>query len=229
MSGHQYNSVLRSGLTRRLWAIIALAMLVPVTLAVVSHWLEAEERRARLQNQELTALSRDKASSLLFNARAIPADFSRDLEGRYLVVLDGAGAARFSNAPVPDELVQLFAHRSPHAMDAPSSTTIPRPMLPTISPSISRMRELMLGLAKCPSQTEKKTSRVRGLVPAMELDSGSLWSSKSAGRSSRRVGRMTSKPMSGVRRFMRNGSGERRVPSGLVWRRASAGVRQRLT
>jgi diguanylate cyclase (GGDEF)-like protein len=124
MSGHPYNSVLRSGLTRRLWIIIALAMLVPVSLALVSHWLEAEERRASLQNQELIALSRDKASSLLFNARRVPSDFSRDLEGRYLVVLDGAGAARFSNAPVPDELVQLFAHRSPHAVDAPSSTTI---------------------------------------------------------------------------------------------------------
>ena len=123
MSGHPYNSVLRSGLTRRLWLIIAFAMLVPVSLAVVSHWLEAEERHASLQNQELTALSRDKASSLLFNSRAVPADFVRDLEGRYLVVLDGAGAARFSNAPVPEELVQLFARRSPHAVDAPGGTT----------------------------------------------------------------------------------------------------------
>ncbi len=124
MSGHQYNSVLRSGLTRRLWLIIAFAMLVPVSLALVSHWLEAEERRASLQNQELTALSRDKASSLLFNARKVPGDFMRDLDGRYLVVLDGTGAARYTNAPVPEELVQLFAHRSPHAVDAPSSTTI---------------------------------------------------------------------------------------------------------
>ncbi len=119
-----YNSVLRSGLTRRLWAIISLAMLVPVGIAVLSHWFDAEERRASLQNQELVALSRDKASTLLFNSREVPKDFARSLEGRYLVVLDGAGVARFSNAPVPDELVQLFAKRAPHAVDAPAGTTI---------------------------------------------------------------------------------------------------------
>src|SRR5688572_28465439 len=124
MSQSPYNSVLRSGLTRRLWVLICLAMLIPVTIAMVSHWLEAEDRRASLQNQELIALSRDKASTLLFTARALPGDFARGLEGRYLVVLDGAGSARFSNTPVPDELVQLFAHRSPHAIDAPSGTTI---------------------------------------------------------------------------------------------------------
>ena len=119
-----YNSVLRSGLTRRLWLIICLAMLVPVGIAVVSHWFGTEERRATLQNQELIALSRDKAASLLFNTRNAPADFQRGLEGRYLVVLDGAGAARFSNTPVPDELGQLFARRAPHAVDTPSGTTI---------------------------------------------------------------------------------------------------------
>ena len=124
MSGKPYNSVLRSGLTRRLWLIIALAMLVPVCIAVMSHWFEAEERRATLQNQELIALSRDKASTLLFNSRALPADFAGGLEGRYLLLLDGAGVARFSSSPMPEELVQLFARRAPHAVDAPSGTTI---------------------------------------------------------------------------------------------------------
>jgi diguanylate cyclase (GGDEF)-like protein len=124
MGGTPYNSVLRSGLTRRLWLIIALAMLVPVSIAVLWHWIEAEERRASLQNQELIALSRDKASMLLFNARELPADFDRTLEGRYLVVLDGAGAARFSSSPVSEELVQLFARRTPHAVDAPGGTTL---------------------------------------------------------------------------------------------------------
>ncbi|HEX6636886.1 MAG TPA: EAL domain-containing protein [Steroidobacteraceae bacterium] len=124
MGGKPYNSVLRSGLTRRLWLIICIAMLVPVGIAVLSHWFEAEERRATLQNQELVALSRDKASTLLFNARAVPGEFTRGLEGRYLVVLDGAGSARFSNAPVPEELVQLFARRAPHAVEVPNGTTI---------------------------------------------------------------------------------------------------------
>ncbi|HEX6637996.1 MAG TPA: hypothetical protein VF033_10095, partial [Steroidobacteraceae bacterium] len=101
MSGSPYNSVLRSGLTRRLWLVIGFAMLVPVAIAVLSHWFEAEERRASLQNQELVALSRDKASTLLFNSRAVPADFARGLDGRYLVVLDGAGVARFTSATVP--------------------------------------------------------------------------------------------------------------------------------
>lgn len=124
MGGTPYNSVLRSGLTRRLWLIVCIATLIPVGIAVLSHWFEAEERRANLQNQELIALSRDKASTLLFNARALSDDFTRGLEGRYLVVLDGAGAARFANTPVSEELVQLFARRAPHAVDAPSSTTI---------------------------------------------------------------------------------------------------------
>jgi diguanylate cyclase (GGDEF)-like protein len=124
MSGTPYNSVLRSGLTRRLWLIISLAMLIPVAIAVLSHWLETEDRNTRLQNQELIALSRDKASVLLFGDRQLPADFARGLDGRYLVVLDGARAARYSNAPVPDELVQLFAQRAPHAVDAPSGTTV---------------------------------------------------------------------------------------------------------
>lgn len=57
MSANPYNSVLRSSLTRRLWLAITLAMLVPVGLALVSRWFEAEERRASLQNQELTTLS----------------------------------------------------------------------------------------------------------------------------------------------------------------------------
>jgi diguanylate cyclase (GGDEF)-like protein len=124
MSGNPYSSVLSSGLTRRLWLIISLAMLVPVGLASLSRWFEAEERRANHQNEELTALSRDKASSLLFNSRGVPEDFARGLDGRYLVVLDGAGAARFSSSPVPDELVQLFGKRVPRAGDEPGGTTI---------------------------------------------------------------------------------------------------------
>ncbi|HEV7609100.1 MAG TPA: EAL domain-containing protein [Steroidobacteraceae bacterium] len=124
MSRNQYNSVLRSGLTRRLWLVIALAMLIPVGLALFSRWFEAEERRANLQNQELTTLSREKASTLLFNSRHYPGDFIQGLEGRYLVVLDGAGTQLFSSSPVPPVLVQLFERRAPHAVDAPSGTTI---------------------------------------------------------------------------------------------------------
>ena len=124
MSANQYNSVLRNGLTRRLWLVITLAMLIPVGLALFSRWFEAEERRASLQNQELTSLSREKASTLLFNSREIPADFARGLEGRFLVVLDGAGNARFSSSPVPDELMQLIERRAPNADDAPGRTTV---------------------------------------------------------------------------------------------------------
>jgi len=124
MSSNQYNSVLRSGLTRRLWLIITLAMLIPVGLALFSRWFEAEERRASLQNQELTSLSREKASTLLFNSREIPSDFARGLEGRFLVVLDGAGTARFSSSPVPEELMQLIERRAPNADDAQGRTTI---------------------------------------------------------------------------------------------------------
>jgi len=124
MSSNQYNSVLRNGLTRRLWLIITLAMLIPVGLALFSRWFEAEERRASLQNQELTALSREKASTLLFNSREIPSDFARGLESRFLVVLDGAGTARFSSSPVPDELMQLIEHRAPNADDVQGRTTV---------------------------------------------------------------------------------------------------------
>ncbi|MEO8018952.1 MAG: EAL domain-containing protein [Pseudomonadota bacterium] len=124
MSRNQYNSVLRSGLTRRLWLVIAVAMLIPVGLALFSRWFDAEERRENLQNQELNTLSREKASTLLFNARHYPGDFAHGLDGRYLVVLDGAGTALFSSSPVPQELVQLFERRAPHAVDALSGTTI---------------------------------------------------------------------------------------------------------
>jgi diguanylate cyclase (GGDEF)-like protein len=124
MSGNPYNSVLRSGLTRRLWVIISVAMLVPVGLAVVSRWFDAEERRANEQNQELTTLSREKAATLLFNARGVPDDFARGLEGRYLVVLDGTGNTRFSSSPVPDDLITLFGRRASYAVGAPGGTTI---------------------------------------------------------------------------------------------------------
>ena len=124
MSGTPYNSVLRSGLTRRLWLILCLAMLLPTSIALLSHWLEVEQRRVSLQNQELIALSRDKASTLLFNGRNVPEDFARGLDGRHMVVLDGAGNTRFSNTPVPDELLQVFVKRVPLAVDAPSGTTI---------------------------------------------------------------------------------------------------------
>jgi diguanylate cyclase (GGDEF)-like protein len=124
MSGKPYNSVLRSGLTRRLWLIISVAMLIPTSIALLSHWLEVEERRVSLQNQELIALSRDKASTLLFHSRQPPADFARDLDGRYLAVLDGAGNSRFSNTTVPDELEQVFARRAPHVGTTPGSTHI---------------------------------------------------------------------------------------------------------
>jgi diguanylate cyclase (GGDEF)-like protein len=109
---------------RRLWIIISIAMLIPVGLGVLSRWFEAEDRRASQQNQELMALARDKASTLLFNSRGVPEDYARGLDGRYLVVLDGLGASRFSSSPVPEELVQLFARRSTHAVDAPGGTTI---------------------------------------------------------------------------------------------------------
>src|SRR3954470_21101381 len=124
MSGNPYSSVLRSGLTRRLWLVISIAMLIPVGLSILSRWFEAEERRATLQNQELSALSRDRASALLVNGRETPVDFTHGLDGRYLVVLDGAGTARFVSAPIGDELVDLFAHRAPHAVDAHGATTI---------------------------------------------------------------------------------------------------------
>src|SRR5689334_9491410 len=124
MSGTPYSSVLRSGLTRRLWLLISIAMLIPVGLGVLSRWFEAEEHRANVQNQELAALSRDKASSLLFNSRATPEDFARGLDGRYLVVLDGAGGARFASSPMPDELISLFGRRAPHAIGATDNTTI---------------------------------------------------------------------------------------------------------
>jgi diguanylate cyclase (GGDEF)-like protein len=124
MGGNPYNSVLRSGLTRRLWLIIALAMLIPVSIAVLSRWFEAEERGARLQNQELTALSRDKASTLMFSARVVPEHFDEGLDGRFLVVLDGAGSARYRSSPVPDDVVQFFTRRAPNAVDAPGGTTI---------------------------------------------------------------------------------------------------------
>ena len=124
MSRNPYNSVLRSGLTRRLWVVIATAMFIPVGLALFSRWFEAEERRANLQNQELTTLSREKASTLLFNARKYPRDFAQGLDGRYLVVLDGAGTPLFSSSTVPQELVQLFERRAPQVVDAPSGTTI---------------------------------------------------------------------------------------------------------
>lgn len=124
MSANPYNSILRSGLTRRLWLLITLAMLIPVSIAVLSRWFEAEERRARLQNQELSALARDKASTLMFSARAVPEDFTNGLDGRFLVVLDGSGVARYRSSPVPEELVQLFRRRAPTAVDAPGGTTI---------------------------------------------------------------------------------------------------------
>jgi diguanylate cyclase (GGDEF)-like protein len=124
MSGGPYNSVLRSGVTRRIWLVVAIAMLIPVSLAMFTRWFEAEERRASLQNQELSALSRDKASAFLFNGRVIPQDFARGLEGRYLVLLDATGAARFSSTPVPEELVRPFGQRVSHAVDAPGGTTI---------------------------------------------------------------------------------------------------------
>ena len=124
MSANPYNSVLRSGLTRRLWLLITLAMLVPLSLSLLSRWFDAEETRASLQNQELTALSRDKASTLLFSSRAVPEDFAYGLDGRYLVVLDGGGTARYRSSPVPEELVQLFGRRARQAEYAPSGTTI---------------------------------------------------------------------------------------------------------
>ncbi len=124
MSANPHNSVLRNGLTRRLWAVMTLAMLIPVGLALFSRWFEAEERRASQQNQELTTLSRDKASTLLFNSRQVPGDFTRGLDGRYLVVLDGAGNTLFSSSTVPDELVQLLERRALNAEDTPGATTV---------------------------------------------------------------------------------------------------------
>jgi diguanylate cyclase (GGDEF)-like protein len=124
MSGNPYSSVLRSSLTRRLWIFIGVAMLIPVGLGLLSRWFEAEERRTSLQNQELTALSRDKASSLLFNSKIVPDDFARGLEGRYLVVLNGVGTALYSSSPVPEELISLFGRRAPQVLDTPGSTTV---------------------------------------------------------------------------------------------------------
>ena len=124
MSGNPYNSVLRNGFTRRLWLLIFIAMLVPLGLGLFSRWFEAEERRVALQNQELSAVSREKASTLLFNDRVIAPDFARGLADRYLVVLDGAGVARFSSTKMPDELVQLFGRHASHAVDAPGGATL---------------------------------------------------------------------------------------------------------
>src|SRR5262245_46059803 len=124
MSGTPYNSVLRSGVTRHIWLIVFLAMLVPVSLALFARWFEAEERRVALQNQELRALSRDKASALLFNGGELPGNFASGLEGRYLVVLDAHGTARFSSTPVPAELVELFSRRALQGAESPGGTSL---------------------------------------------------------------------------------------------------------
>jgi hypothetical protein len=50
------------------------------------------------QNQELSALSRDKASTLMFSARWCQA--ANGLDGRFLVVFDGTGGARYRSSPV---------------------------------------------------------------------------------------------------------------------------------
>jgi len=124
MSGNPYNSVLRSGLTRRLWLIIALAMLIPLGVAFVTRWLADEDRRAAHQNQDLTSLSRERAATLLFNGGEVPQDFARGLAGRYLVVLDGSGSALYSNTAVPDELLQLFHRRAGTSAAVTGDTTL---------------------------------------------------------------------------------------------------------
>src|SRR5688500_9863061 len=108
MSANPCSSVLRSGLTRRLWPAIALAMLIPVGLSEFSRWFEADERLANLRSRGLMTLSRAKASGLLFIARGLPSGFARGLDGRQLALLDGVGSTRYSSSPVPQELVQLF-------------------------------------------------------------------------------------------------------------------------
>ena len=60
----------------------------------------------------------------MFSARVVPEDFANGLDGRFLVVLDGTGAARYRSSPVPEELVQLFGRRAPNTVDAPGGTTI---------------------------------------------------------------------------------------------------------
>src|SRR5438552_17027753 len=124
MSSSPYNSVLRSSLTRRLWLIISLAMLIPVGVVFITPWLADEQRRADHQNQELTSLSRERAATLLFNGEVVPLDFARGFAGRYLVVLDGSGSAHYSNTAVPDELLQLFHRRADGSAAVSGDTTL---------------------------------------------------------------------------------------------------------
>ena len=59
------------------------------------------------------ALARQGVDAAVQFARVVPEDFASGLDGRYLVVLDGTGAARYRSSPVPEELVQLV--RAPRA------------------------------------------------------------------------------------------------------------------
>ena len=116
MSASPYNSILRSGLLRRLWLIVALAMAIPVALLYATHLLAEAERTAEQQGRQLMALSRERAATLLFNQQIVPPDFARGLGDQYLVVLDRTGTARFSNTAIPEELVQLFHRRACRVM-----------------------------------------------------------------------------------------------------------------
>ena len=78
MSGNPYNSVLRSGLTRRLWLIITLAMLIPVGIAMLSRWFEAEERRAQpAEPGTHGAVARQGVDAAVQLARVVPEDFAQ--------------------------------------------------------------------------------------------------------------------------------------------------------
>ena len=105
-------AVSESGFGRRVLAVVAAAVLLPLLLSLIVGTDRLLEQRAELARAQLASLAHSQAVVLAESSDGIPRDFATRLNGRYAAVVDQAGRTHYSSADLPVDLAELVARDS---------------------------------------------------------------------------------------------------------------------
>ncbi|HRX89875.1 MAG TPA: diguanylate cyclase, partial [Steroidobacteraceae bacterium] len=102
------SAVSESDFGRRVLAVVAAAVLLPLLVAVAIGADQLYEQRKELGRTLLLGAAHEQAIALSAKPRAVPEDFAARLNGRYAAVFDADGRATYSKAPLSDDFVALL-------------------------------------------------------------------------------------------------------------------------
>ncbi|MCB1623223.1 MAG: EAL domain-containing protein [Pseudomonadales bacterium] len=110
------NAVSESAFGRRVLAVVAAAVLLPLVLALVLGANLALEQSAAFERRLLTAVAHQQALALQTSPQGIPRELAQQLNGHYAALLNETGRLVYSSVAVSEDFAALLATatRLPH-------------------------------------------------------------------------------------------------------------------